>query len=96
MRVQYSVDSIPPSSGFFSLPKLIRRMELRSTSAYDHLLKILLIGDAGSGKRLLLQKYIGDEEMSDTTTLGVCVCVCVCSHVVLPPHIQTCHFLCIL
>ena len=41
-----------------------------STSAYDHLLKILLIGDAGSNKRVLLRKYIGDTEMSDTTTLG--------------------------
>ncbi len=45
-------------------------MDQHSASAYDHLLKILLIGDAGSGKRALMQKYIGDEEMSDTTTLG--------------------------
>ena len=41
-----------------------------STSAYDHLIKILLVGDAGTNKRGLLAKYIGDEDLSDTTTLG--------------------------
>ena len=41
-----------------------------STGSYDHLLKILLIGDQGSNKRALLKNYIGDEDMSDTTTLG--------------------------
>ena len=41
-----------------------------STSAYDHLIKILLVGDAGTNKRALLAKYIGDEDLSDTTTLG--------------------------
>ena len=41
-----------------------------STSAYDHLLKILLIGDIDSNKRELLKTYIGDQELSDTTTLG--------------------------
>lgn len=45
-------------------------MDQHSTSAYDHLLKILLIGDVESGKRELMRKYIGDEDMSDTTTLG--------------------------
>ena len=41
-----------------------------STSAYDHLIKILLVGDAGTNKRALLAKYIGDEDLSDATTLG--------------------------
>ena len=41
-----------------------------STVAYDHLLKLLLVGDAGTNKRALLANYIGDEDMSDTTTLG--------------------------
>ncbi len=67
-----------------------------STSAYEHLLKILLIGDNGSGKRTLLQKYIGDEDMSDTTTLGeemkteqwsTSVCVRV--------HVCVCMYLCV-
>ena len=51
-----------------------------STSAYDHLIKILLVGDAGTNKRELLARYIGNEDLSDNTTLGelVCVCVCVC------------------
>ena len=43
---------------------------LHTTTAYDHLLKILVVGDRGSNKRTLLRKYIGDTEMSDTTTLG--------------------------
>lgn len=42
-----------------------------STSAYDHLLKILLIGDLDSNKRELLKMYIGDQDLSDTTTLGL-------------------------
>lgn len=41
-----------------------------ATSAYDHLLKILLIGDSSSNKRTLLKTYIGDLDISDTTTLG--------------------------
>ena len=41
-----------------------------STSAYDHLIKILLVGDAGTNKRALLGKYISDEDLSDNTTLG--------------------------
>lgn len=42
-----------------------------STNAYDHLMKILIIGDSGSNKRRLLGKYLNDEELTDTTTLGV-------------------------
>ncbi len=41
-----------------------------STVPYDHLLKILVIGDVGSDKRRLLQTYMGLEDYSDTTTLG--------------------------
>ena len=41
------------------------------TSAYDHLMKILIIGDSGSNKRRLLGKYLQDEELTDTTTLGM-------------------------
>ena len=41
-----------------------------STSAYDHLLKILVIGDVNSNKRALLRRYIGEQELSDNTTLG--------------------------
>jgi hypothetical protein len=41
------------------------------TNAYDHLMKILIIGDSGSNKRRLLGKYLQDEELTDTTTLGV-------------------------
>ncbi len=44
--------------------------EASSTVPYDHLLKILLIGDIGSDKRQLLHTYMGEEEYSDTTTLG--------------------------
>ncbi len=44
--------------------------EATSTIPYDNLLKILLIGDIGSEKRRLLQTYMGEEEFSDTTTLG--------------------------
>lgn len=50
-------------------------MATHSTSAYDHLLKILIIGDAGTSKRALLKKYIGDEDISDTTTLGKSDCM---------------------
>ncbi|XP_064395705.1 uncharacterized protein LOC135342776 [Halichondria panicea] len=45
--------------------------EATSTIPYDNLLKILLIGDIGSEKRRLLQTYMGEEEFSDTTTLGL-------------------------
>ena len=41
------------------------------TNAYDHLMKILIIGDSGSNKRRLLAKYLQDEDLTDTTTLGV-------------------------
>ena len=44
-----------------------------STVPYDTLLKILLIGDMGSNKRTLLQTYMGVEEFSDPTTLGIIV-----------------------
>jgi len=37
---------------------------------YDHLMKILLIGDSSSKKRKLLGKYLRDEDLDDTTTLG--------------------------
>lgn len=40
------------------------------TSAYDHLMKILIIGDTSSSKRKLLGKYLQDKELTDTTTLG--------------------------
>lgn len=43
---------------------------LQATNAYDHLMKILIIGDSGSSKRRLLAKYLRDEELTDTTTLG--------------------------
>ncbi len=42
--------------------------EASSTVPYN--LKILLIGDNGSDKRQLLYAYLGEEEYSDTTTLG--------------------------
>ena len=47
-------------------------MPQTSTSAYDHLLKILLIGDTGSNKRALLRTYLDDQEIGErsTTTLG--------------------------
>lgn len=43
------------------------------TSAYDHLLKILLVGDAKSNKRLLLGTYLEEAEMDQKsiTTLGM-------------------------
>ena len=41
-----------------------------NTNAYDHLMKILIIGDSGSNKRRVLSKYLRDEELTDTTTLG--------------------------
>lgn len=43
------------------------------TSAYDHLLKILLVGDAKSNKRLLLGTYLEEAEMDQKsiTTLGL-------------------------
>ena len=40
------------------------------TSAYDHLMKILILGDPSSNKRRLLGKYLRDDELTDTTTLG--------------------------
>ena len=51
-----------------------------STTAYDHLLKILLVGDTNSNKRALLGAYLEDLELEqkNTSTLGTCVCVCVC------------------
>lgn len=42
----------------------------QGTNAYDHLMKILIIGDSGSNKRRLLGKYLRDDELTDTTTLG--------------------------
>lgn len=42
----------------------------RVTSAYDHLMKILIIGDTSSNKRKLLGRYLRDHELTDTTTLG--------------------------
>ena len=44
----------------------------RSTSAYDHLLKILLVGDTKSNKKALLRTYLEDmeAEQGSTTTLG--------------------------
>ena len=42
----------------------------RATSAYDHLMKILIIGDTSSSKRKLLGRYLRDKELTDTTTLG--------------------------
>lgn len=44
--------------------------EPQVTNAYDHLMKILIIGDTSSNKRRLLGKYLRDEELTDTTTLG--------------------------
>ena len=41
-----------------------------TTNAYDHLMKILIIGDSGSNKRRILGKYLRDDELTDTTTLG--------------------------
>jgi len=40
---------------------------------YDNLLKILLIGDSDCHKRQMLQNYMGLEEYSDTTTLGIAI-----------------------
>ena len=47
--------------------------QIRSDSAYEVLLKIILIGDSGANKTELLQKYIGespDNEDSLGPTLG--------------------------
>ncbi len=44
--------------------------EFNRANAYDHLMKILIIGDSGSNKRQLLGKYLQDDELTDTTTLG--------------------------
>lgn len=41
-----------------------------SGGTYDHLMKLLIIGDSGSHKRRLLGKYLRDDELTDTTTLG--------------------------
>lgn len=43
------------------------------TNAYDHLLKILLVGDTKSNKRVLLGTYLEEEEMEQKsiTTLGM-------------------------
>lgn len=47
-------------------------MPQNSTSAYDYLLKILLVGDTGSNKRALLGTYLEDMEIEQrSTTLGV-------------------------
>ena len=43
---------------------------MSTTNAYDHLMKILITGDSGSNKRQLLGKYLQDDELTDTTTLG--------------------------
>lgn len=66
-------------------PYAMETMPQNSTSAYDHLLKILLIGDSNSNKRALLGTYIEDsenDEQGSTSTLGACVHMCVC--VVMP------------
>ena len=44
-----------------------------TTNAYDHLLKILLVGDTSSNKSTLLRAYLEDTDEEDqrgTTTLG--------------------------
>jgi hypothetical protein len=43
-----------------------------TTNAYDHLLKILLVGDTSSNKSTLLRAYLddSDEDQRGTTTLG--------------------------
>ena len=43
------------------------------TNAYDHLLKILLVGDAKSNKRVLLGTYLEEAEIDQKslTTLGM-------------------------
>ena len=43
-----------------------------TTSAYDHLLKILLVGDTSSNKSTLLRAYLEDTDSDQrgTTTLG--------------------------
>ena len=43
-----------------------------TTNAYDHLIKILLVGDTGSNKSTLLRAYLDDSGVgqSGTTTLG--------------------------
>ena len=55
-------------------------MPQRSTSAYDHLLKILLVGETKSNKKAMLGTYLEDAEAEQrSTTLGErgsgCVCV---------------------
>jgi GTPase SAR1 family protein len=44
-----------------------------TTNAYDHLLKILLVGDTSSNKSTLLRAYLddSDEDQRGTTTLGL-------------------------
>ena len=61
---------------------------LHTTTAYDHLLKILVVGDRGSNKRALLRKYIGDTEMSETTTLGKYPVSFPC-HCSMPPYLHS-------
>ena len=43
-----------------------------TTNAYDHLLKILLVGDTSSNKSTLLRAYLqdSDDDQRGTTTLG--------------------------
>lgn len=44
-----------------------------TTNAYDHLLKILLVGDTNSKKSTLLQAYLDNssrQDKSGTSTLG--------------------------
>ena len=43
---------------------------MEGVTAYDHLMKILIIGDTGSSKRKLLGVYLRDKDLTDTTTLG--------------------------
>lgn len=47
-------------------------MPQNSTSAYDYLLKILIIGDTSSNKRVLLGTYLEDceHEERSSSTLG--------------------------
>ena len=50
----------------------VQKMEQFSrTNAYDHLLKILLVGDTSSNKRALLRTYLEDSATEEgTTTMG--------------------------
>ena len=42
----------------------------RGGKGYEHLLKILVIGDSGSCKTELLQRYLGEENEEIAPTLG--------------------------